>query len=77
MFDSSQINSRTQTITIKARRFFHGLLQLCNLFFKLPYLIVKFKYGFNFHDRGKKRVKRVWGNNSNEGLKQELENHEA
>jgi len=49
----SQIDGNIQTKTIKTRKFFHYLLYLGYLLCKLPYLILKFKYGIIFYGETK------------------------
>jgi len=45
VFESSQVDGRIQITTIKSSRFSYSLLHSCCLLSKLPYLILKFKYG--------------------------------
>ena len=46
-----------QTNTIKARRFFHGLLHLSHFLTKLPYMRLEFKDSKIFHDLDEIRIK--------------------
>jgi len=38
---------------------------------KLPYSILKFKYDQIFHDMGKQKIKRIWGNKRRQGLERD------